>query len=189
MTALGGAIGLALAALTSLGMAQAVAQFFPVLGMPPSTYAIGAVLIVVLGGIAAALPCVAGVAAEDRRCIEEGVRWPATSLSQICRDHFDEPAQRRGARRLVRGRAGRHRRRRHRADRRAVDRRRLSRRARPVRPGGRRDRPAQRRHRRDGQLACATTQTRIIADASRTRRATQKARSLRPSSTSSSTCR
>ena len=26
--------------------------------MPPSTYAIGAVLIVVLGGLAAALPCV-----------------------------------------------------------------------------------------------------------------------------------
>ena len=58
VTALGGAIGLGLAALTSLGMAQAVAQFFPVLGMPSSTYAIGAVLIVVLGAIAAALPCV-----------------------------------------------------------------------------------------------------------------------------------
>jgi putative ABC transport system permease protein len=58
VTALGGAIGLGLAALTSVGMAQAVAQFFPVLGMPPSTYVIGAVLIVVLGGIAAALPCV-----------------------------------------------------------------------------------------------------------------------------------
>jgi putative ABC transport system permease protein len=58
VTALGGAVGLGLAALTSLGMAQAVAQFFPVLGMPPSTYAIGALLIVVLGGIAAALPCV-----------------------------------------------------------------------------------------------------------------------------------
>jgi putative ABC transport system permease protein len=56
VTALGGAIGLGLAALTSLGMAQAVAQFFPVLGMPPSTWAIGVVLIVVLGGIAAALP-------------------------------------------------------------------------------------------------------------------------------------
>jgi putative ABC transport system permease protein len=57
VTALGGAIGLGLAALMSLGMAKAVAQFFPVLGMPPSTYAIGAVLIVLLGGIAAALPC------------------------------------------------------------------------------------------------------------------------------------
>jgi putative ABC transport system permease protein len=56
VTALGGAIGLGLAALTSLGMAQAVAQFFPVLGMPASTWAIGVVLIVVLGGIAAALP-------------------------------------------------------------------------------------------------------------------------------------
>ncbi len=58
VTALGGAIGLGLAALTSLGMAQAVAQFFPVLGMPSSTYVIGAGLIVVLGAIAAALPCV-----------------------------------------------------------------------------------------------------------------------------------
>lgn len=56
VTALGGAIGLGLAALTSLGMAQAVAQFFPVLGMPSSTWAIGVVLVVVLGGIAAALP-------------------------------------------------------------------------------------------------------------------------------------
>ena len=57
VTALGGAVGLALAALSSKAIGSAVAQFFPVLGMPPSTYAIGAVLIVVLGGIAAALPC------------------------------------------------------------------------------------------------------------------------------------
>jgi putative ABC transport system permease protein len=57
VTAIGGAIGLALAALFSKAIGSAVAQFFPVLGMPPGTYAIGAVLIVVLGGIAAALPC------------------------------------------------------------------------------------------------------------------------------------
>jgi len=57
VTALGGAIGLALAALASKGIGNMVAQFFPVLGMPPSTFAVGAILIVVLGGIAAALPC------------------------------------------------------------------------------------------------------------------------------------
>jgi putative ABC transport system permease protein len=56
VTALGGAIGLGLAALTSLGMAKGLAQFFPVLGMPATTYAVGAVLVVVLGGLAAAQP-------------------------------------------------------------------------------------------------------------------------------------
>ena len=57
VTALGGAIGLLLAALCATVIAGAVAQFFPVLGMPPSTYAIGAVLVVALGAVAAALPC------------------------------------------------------------------------------------------------------------------------------------
>ncbi len=57
VTALGGAIGLLLAWLFSSLIGSAVAQFFPVLGMPPSTFAIGAVLIVVLGVAAAALPC------------------------------------------------------------------------------------------------------------------------------------
>ena len=56
VTALGGAIGLVLAQLASLGMAQGLAQFFPVLGMPSATWAIGAVLVVVLGGLAAAQP-------------------------------------------------------------------------------------------------------------------------------------
>ena len=56
VTALGAAIGLGLAALTSLGLAKGLAQFFPVLGMPATTYAIGAVLVVVLGGLAAAQP-------------------------------------------------------------------------------------------------------------------------------------
>jgi putative ABC transport system permease protein len=58
VTALGGVIGLALAALASQVLGAAVVQFFPVLGMPPSTFAIGAVLIVVLGAVAAALPSV-----------------------------------------------------------------------------------------------------------------------------------
>jgi len=56
VTTLGAAIGLGLAALTSLGMAKGLAQFFPVLGMPATTYAVGAVLVVVLGGLAAAQP-------------------------------------------------------------------------------------------------------------------------------------
>jgi putative ABC transport system permease protein len=56
--ALGAIIGLTLAALTSVGLAQALAQFFPVLGMPPSVYASGALLVVVLGALAAAQPCV-----------------------------------------------------------------------------------------------------------------------------------
>lgn len=57
VTALGGAIGLVLAWLFSTAIGSAVAQFFPVLGMPPSTFAIGAALILVLGVVAAALPC------------------------------------------------------------------------------------------------------------------------------------
>lgn len=57
VTALGGAIGLGLAALASKGIGAAVAQFFPVLGMPASTWGNGVVLIVLLGGLAAALPC------------------------------------------------------------------------------------------------------------------------------------
>src|ERR1041384_754364 len=56
VTALGGAIGLGLAALMSLGLANGLAQFFPVLGMPASTYAVGAALVIVLGGLAAAQP-------------------------------------------------------------------------------------------------------------------------------------
>lgn len=57
VTALGGFIGLGLAALVGEGIGKAMAQFFPVLGMPASAWAVGAVLIVVLGGLAAALPC------------------------------------------------------------------------------------------------------------------------------------
>jgi putative ABC transport system permease protein len=57
VTALGAAIGLALAALSSVGLAKSLAQFFPVLGMPSSVYSVGLVLVVVLGGLAAAQPC------------------------------------------------------------------------------------------------------------------------------------
>lgn len=57
VTALGGLLGLALAALASKGIGAAVAQFFPVLGMPPATWGIGVVLILLLGGLAAAIPC------------------------------------------------------------------------------------------------------------------------------------
>ena len=57
VTALGGLLGLALAALASKGIGAAVAQFFPVLGMPAATWGVGAVLIVLLGGLAAAIPC------------------------------------------------------------------------------------------------------------------------------------
>ena len=57
ITAIGGAIGLALAAMASSGLAQALQQYFPTLGVPAGTYLIGSVLIVVLGGLAAAIPC------------------------------------------------------------------------------------------------------------------------------------
>ncbi|HWK49250.1 MAG TPA: ABC transporter permease [Steroidobacter sp.] len=57
VTALGGLVGLGLAALASKGIGAAVAQFFPVLGMPTETWGIGVVLILLLGGLAAALPC------------------------------------------------------------------------------------------------------------------------------------
>lgn len=57
VTAIGGLIGLGLAALVSKRIAAEVAQFFPVLGMPSATWGIGVVLIVLLGGLAAAIPC------------------------------------------------------------------------------------------------------------------------------------
>ena len=58
ITALGGAIGLGLAALAADAMGAALAQYFPVLGIPSSTYVIGAVLIVVLSVLAALLPSI-----------------------------------------------------------------------------------------------------------------------------------
>lgn len=57
VTALGGAIGLALATLFAKALSATLKQFFPVIGVPLSAYIAGAVLIVALGGLAAALPC------------------------------------------------------------------------------------------------------------------------------------
>jgi putative ABC transport system permease protein len=57
ITAMGGLAGLALASVVAKGLATAVQQFFPTLGMPPQTWAIGAALIVALGVLAALLPC------------------------------------------------------------------------------------------------------------------------------------
>jgi putative ABC transport system permease protein len=57
LTILGAAIGLGIAALAATGLAKTMQQFFPTLGMPPSTFAIGAVLAVGLGALAGALPC------------------------------------------------------------------------------------------------------------------------------------
>jgi putative ABC transport system permease protein len=56
ITAIGGALGLGLAALAADSMAATLAQYFPVIGVPSSTYVVGAVLIVVLSVLAAALP-------------------------------------------------------------------------------------------------------------------------------------
>lgn len=58
VTLIGGVIGLGLAALFAKGLGTALQQFFPVLGMPASAYMVGGILIVVLGGLAAALPSV-----------------------------------------------------------------------------------------------------------------------------------
>lgn len=57
ITALGGLIGLALATVMAGVVAQVAQQFFPTLGMPTDAWVIGAVLIVVLGALAALLPC------------------------------------------------------------------------------------------------------------------------------------
>jgi putative ABC transport system permease protein len=58
VTAIGGALGLAVSVLFARAIANNLQQFFPVLGVPASTYAIGAILIVVLGALAAVLPCI-----------------------------------------------------------------------------------------------------------------------------------
>jgi len=57
ITALGGIVGLSLASLVAGAMAGQLQQFFPTLGMPRDTWIIGATLIVVLGALAALLPC------------------------------------------------------------------------------------------------------------------------------------
>jgi putative ABC transport system permease protein len=56
ITALGGAVGLGLAALGTELMGAMLAQFFPVIGIPPSTYVTGAVLVVALSVLAALVP-------------------------------------------------------------------------------------------------------------------------------------
>jgi putative ABC transport system permease protein len=56
LTVLGAAIGLALASVAAIGIGKMLAQYFPTLGMPPSTFVIGGVLAVILGALASALP-------------------------------------------------------------------------------------------------------------------------------------
>ena len=56
ITALGGVIGLGVAALFTDSIGELLAQFFPVLGIPPSAYITGAVLIVALSLLAGLLP-------------------------------------------------------------------------------------------------------------------------------------
>jgi putative ABC transport system permease protein len=56
LTVLGAALGLALASVAAIGIGKALAQYFPTLGMPASTFAVGAVLAVLLGALASALP-------------------------------------------------------------------------------------------------------------------------------------
>ncbi|HVF16704.1 MAG TPA: FtsX-like permease family protein [Steroidobacteraceae bacterium] len=57
ITAIGGVIGLALATVLAGAVAKVAQQFFPTLGMPADAWITGAVLIVVLGLLAALLPC------------------------------------------------------------------------------------------------------------------------------------
>lgn len=57
VTAIGGAIGLGLATLFAEALGASLRQFFPVIGVPLSAYVTGAILMVVLGGLAAVLPC------------------------------------------------------------------------------------------------------------------------------------
>src|SRR5690606_29068240 len=56
IAAAGGALGLLLAAGFARSMSAALAQFFPVIGVPSSTYVIGGVLIVVLSAAAGLVP-------------------------------------------------------------------------------------------------------------------------------------
>ena len=58
ITCLGGFLGLALSYAATGAVAKAAGQFFPALGMPTNTWTLGAGLIVILGVLAAALPCI-----------------------------------------------------------------------------------------------------------------------------------
>lgn len=57
ITASGGILGLLLAGGAIQALGDALQQYFPMVGMPPSAWTMGAVLILVLGSLAAALPC------------------------------------------------------------------------------------------------------------------------------------
>jgi putative ABC transport system permease protein len=56
LTLLGAAVGLTLGAMMSVGLAQRLSQFFPALGTPPSTFVYGALIAIVLGVLASAIP-------------------------------------------------------------------------------------------------------------------------------------
>lgn len=56
ITLAGGVVGLALAAAFAEQMSAALAQFFPVIGMPPVTYVTGAILVIALSLLASLLP-------------------------------------------------------------------------------------------------------------------------------------
>jgi putative ABC transport system permease protein len=56
ITVLGAAIGLIIASLASVSLGQALQNFFPALGMPSTTFAVGFGLALLLGVIASALP-------------------------------------------------------------------------------------------------------------------------------------
>ena len=56
ITAIGGALGLGLAALAAQRVGALLAQYFPVIGIPASAYVTGAVLVVILSLLAALLP-------------------------------------------------------------------------------------------------------------------------------------
>jgi putative ABC transport system permease protein len=57
ITASGGILGLLLASGAVKALGAALQQYFPLIGMPPDAWTIGAALILVLGSLAAALPC------------------------------------------------------------------------------------------------------------------------------------
>jgi putative ABC transport system permease protein len=56
LTLLGAGIGLVLAFFAATGLAKMMSQFFPMIGMPSDTFALGIGLAVLLGAIASALP-------------------------------------------------------------------------------------------------------------------------------------
>lgn len=56
LTAAGAAVGLTLAAMLARSMSAVLQQFFPVIGVPRSAYVAGALLVVLLSGLAALLP-------------------------------------------------------------------------------------------------------------------------------------